>query len=65
MASYEALISAVAKALDGIVKGALTTARHPLRQPTEFHDDVQQVAIICNCHSHSQTCKALYYCILY
>jgi hypothetical protein len=80
-ASYEALISAVAKALDGIVKGevdadvhvehllqkaeeiipprpALTTARHPLRQPTEFNDDVQQAAIICNCHSHSQTCKA-------
>ncbi len=80
-ASYEALISAVAKALDGIVKGevdadvhvehllqkaeevipprpALTTARHPLRQSAEFHDDVQQAAIICNCHSHSQTCKA-------
>lgn len=37
---------------------ALTNAHHPLRQAEEFHEDVQQAVVICNSHSHLQTCRA-------
>ena len=80
VATYPALIGAVAKALDGMVKAevdpiiqaeqlvdklngiippkpSLSTSHHPIRDSVAFHQDVQKTVVICNCHSHSQTCR--------
>ena len=75
-ASYEAVISAVVKALDSIIKGEVDAdvhEEHLLQKAEEIisprpalrfvilcvnQQNVIQAAIICNYHSHSQTCKA-------